>query len=42
MDTYNLALSYNVTEYVYPLLEQLKLKKYKNDCFWTTDKNYFN
>ena len=27
MDTLNLALSCNVTVYVYPLFEQLKLKK---------------
>ena len=43
MDTENLALSCYVTEYGYPLFEQLKLKKNKkNDCFWTTDKIYFN
>ena len=33
MDTYNLALSYNVTEYVYPLFEQLKLKKLQKWLF---------
>ena len=33
MDTYNLTLSCNVTEYVYPLFEQLKSKKLQNWLF---------